>query len=471
MLLLAASLLFTDPLPLDMPRAEGYLVRERGVCRLEDRFNKLDLWVSQSVDGRWMDVDGRVFMLSHLDVLPPEGDAARSVATRKAYIAGRVRIDPRDKQAVRTAVAALSPVEVPEKEARPHQMPRGCKDLDYWQGTNRTAIVCAYLPERERVWRLAVWQLAEGDDYDECLKLFEEEFFKDGVRAAGGDLPPPVAKPSERELLRADAHHAVAAYPNWHVTDAESFAVLDALPDARNFVVTLTNDLAVLRRKCAEVLPPQVDGSNALCVARIYANRGDYLDALAASGLTNMAWSAAYWSPARRELVAHLPADGSRTTLRATIRHEAFHQYLSYATAMIPAAPWLNEGYAQYFENEEWQEGGSDWRTALDARPSAEELEQYAAMLPALLLMDYEEFYSGTDAQRRLKYALARSVATFLERGAPLVRFKPFARLKQDYVEALLETQDMRVSTLAAFKDKDLLEKFVAEWLKYWKER
>ena len=50
MLLLAASLLFTDPLPLDMPRAEGYLVRERGVCRLEDRFNKLDLWVSQSVD-------------------------------------------------------------------------------------------------------------------------------------------------------------------------------------------------------------------------------------------------------------------------------------------------------------------------------------------------------------------------------------------------------------------------------------
>lgn len=92
-------------------------------------------------------------------------------------------------------------------------------------------------------------------------------------------------------------------------------------------------------------------------------------------------------------------------------------------------------------------------------------------MLPALLLMDYEAFYSGTDAQRRLKYALARSVATFLERGAPLVRFKPFARLKQDYVEALLETQDMRVSTLAAFKDKDLLEKFVAEWLKYWKER
>ena len=115
MLLLAVSLLFTDPLPLDMPRAEGYLVRERGVCRLEDRFNKLDLWVSQSVAGRWMDVDGRVFMLSHLDVLPPEGDAARSVATRKAYVAGRVRIDPRDKQAVRTAVAALSPVEVPEK--------------------------------------------------------------------------------------------------------------------------------------------------------------------------------------------------------------------------------------------------------------------------------------------------------------------------------------------------------------------
>ena len=56
MLILAASLFFAHPTPLDMPRAEAYLVREGGVRRLEDRFNTLDLWTSRAVLGRWEDV-------------------------------------------------------------------------------------------------------------------------------------------------------------------------------------------------------------------------------------------------------------------------------------------------------------------------------------------------------------------------------------------------------------------------------
>lgn len=476
MLLVAASLLFTNPLPLDMPKAEAYLVREQGVYRLEDRFNKFDLWTSRSVDGRWADDDGRVFVLAHLDVLPPEGDAARSVATRQDYVAGRVKIDRRDLKAVRAAAAALSPINLAEKETRPHQQPRGFKDVDYWQGTNRSVIVCTYLPEKEKIWRLATWQLVDGDDYDACLEAFEKELFEDKEAKEKEEVRTKDKgreTRGERELLRADARHSVAAYENWRVTDAEEFSVLDALPASRDFIVALTNDMAVMRRQYAETLPTHIDGSNVLCVARIYANRDDYLDALAASGLTNMMWSAAYWSPERRELVAY-----SASPLLSTIRHEAFHQYLSYATAMIPTSPWLNEGYAEYFENGKLKmENGKcvvasgDWWEMLGEKPTIEDLERYSAMLPALLMMDYEEFYSGTDALRRLKYALARSVATFIEKGAPLVRFRPFEDLKKDYFTALFETKDMRRATAAAFKDKERTEKFVAEWLKYWKER
>ena len=53
MMLAILSLFFTDPAPLDMPRAEAYLVREKGALRLEDRFNRMELWVSQSLIGRW----------------------------------------------------------------------------------------------------------------------------------------------------------------------------------------------------------------------------------------------------------------------------------------------------------------------------------------------------------------------------------------------------------------------------------
>ena len=268
----------------------------------------------------------------------------------------------------------------------------------------------------------------------------------------------------ERESLRRDARHSVAAYDGWRASDADEFTVLDDLPANGSFVATLTNELAVFRRKYAAAVPTPIDGTNVLCVARIFADRDEYLDALEVDGKTNMAWSAAYWSPSRRELVAHLPSKGEEGLLQ-TFRHEAFHQYLSYATAMIPASPWLNEGYAQYFEDE----GSLDWE--LEEKPTPEDLERLSVGLPALFGMDYAEFYAGTDRERRMKYRLAWSVAVFIEKGMRDVRHDPFKTLKADYVDTLFETHDMLKATNAAFGDKERLQLFVCEWLRFWKER
>lgn len=223
----------------------------------------------------------------------------------------------------------------------------------------------------------------------------------------------------------------------------------------------LTNDFPVMRAKYAAALPSPLDGSNVLSVVRIYANRDEYLDALETDGLTNMAWSAAYWSPVRRELVAHLSANGE-AELKRTIRHEAFHQYISYAASMIAVSPWLNEGYAQYFEDDE----RADWGEGFEL--TDENLDRLETAVPGVLFMDYERFYGGSDFERRLKYKLAWSVVRFIEKGADDVRLKPFAGLKKRYMDTLLETRDMHKATSAAFKDADLLKKFVAEWKKFW---
>lgn len=405
MLLLAASLFLTEPLPLDMPHASSYLVTQGAERILEDRYNAFDLWVSQSVDGRWMDEEGRVFVVGHLDVLPPEGDSAKSLKTRVNYAETRVPIKKRNLRAVRAAVAKLSPVEIPEKETRPKQLPRGYKDVDYWHGTNTSAIVCAYLPEKSDLWRFVSWELAEGDDFAECLKLFEDKFLEVEAKKLPFSAPEKTKSvQTERDLLRRDARHAVAAYPAWHVTDGEDFVVLDDLP-TRDFAIAFTNELTALRKEFARAFPPEVNATNALAVARIYSNRNEYLEALEASGLTDMNWSAAYWSIARRELVA------SEADMK-TMRHEAFHQYLSYATAFREVEPYLNEGYAQYFEDTD----SLDWRLP-NGKPTAEELEKLSLLLPTLFRMSYEEFYAGSDDDRRLKYRLAWSVAVFLEKG------------------------------------------------------
>jgi hypothetical protein len=241
------------------------------------------------------------------------------------------------------------------------------------------------------------------------------------------------------------------------MTDATEFSIIDSLP-GRGFVDTLTNDFPVMRSKYAATVPSPLDGSNTLCVARIYSNREDYLEAAG----DDMQWSAAYWSPQRRELVAYLPQAGESELLK-TIRHEAFHQYLSYACSMISASPWFNEGYAQYFEDTE----DDSWKIEV----SGEDLNRLEDMIPAVVGMDYKEFYAGSDAERKLKYRLAWSIAFFIEKGAPKVRFRPFENLKKDYIEGLLETHDMRKATGAAFGSADKLKNFISEWKKFWLRR
>ena len=476
MLLLALSLFFTDPMPLDMPRAEAYLVREDGVSRLEDRFDRMDLWMTQAVIGRWSDEKDRSFLLSALDTCPPTIDRA-TVLTRAEYESRkirmkRVRANADFPAAFRDAVTLLSPCPVLPKPRTPRQMPRGYKEVYYWQDpTNYSDIVCTFLPEKTNTWFLASWKLAEGDDYPTQMAAFEDQFLRkdfsslvSGLKSSGGGRET-LGERRERELLRRDAHHSIAAYSNWHFTGAEEFAVLDDL-QSRGFVETLTNDFPVMRAKYAAAIPSPLDGSNVLSVVRIYASRDEYLDALEADGMTNMAWSAAYWSPQRRELVAHLSANGEQELLR-TIRHEAFHQYLSYATSMIPSSPWFNEGYAQYFEDEGLESlGGLE---GLGAR-SDEDIDKIATAIPGVLMMDYEQFYGGGDFERRFKYRLAWSVVRFIEKGADEVRLKPFEGLKKRYMEALIETRDMRQATSAAFRDADLLKKFIAEWKKFWKK-
>ena len=443
MLILAASLFFTNPVPLELPRAWG------------DKFSDNELALDQAVDGRWVDDELRIFMLINLAKESPTDNAGYS--TRMDFEQSRRAIDKRDKKTLREEIQRYVDFELPEKERRPRQLARGYDDIDYWQGTNRNVIACAYLKEKSSVWRLALWYLAEGDDYDEACEVFTKEFLEAHADKSIASVEK-LEKPSERELLRRDAHHSITNYPAWAWTDSEEFTVLDELGDVDYFRTALTNELKVYRQKYAETVPTGISVTNELALARIFSSRERYLEALATDGLTNITWTAAYWSPVRRELVAYLPEDGEKRLL-STIRHEAFHQYLSYATLFWPVSPWLNEGYAQYFEYSE-----------PDYFCDPADMPELAPLVAPVLMMDYDEFYAGTDLERRLKYRVAHSIVYFLEQGADKVRFKPFKNLKADYFKALLETHDMRLATSAAFKNSDTLKLFVKEWTKFWED-
>ena len=189
MLFLLASLFFTEPAPLDMPRAEAFLVQENDTLRLEDRYDKLDLWTSQTVIGRWTDDQGRQFVLAELAYKPPTVEVHASL-TREGYAAERIpmrRIRAAEKYPppFRRAVALLAPCALTEDEPRhSRQTPHGYRTVDYWQHpTNYTAVACTIRLEKSEKWYFAFWQLAEGDDYAERMQAFEDQFLRREFRA------------------------------------------------------------------------------------------------------------------------------------------------------------------------------------------------------------------------------------------------------------------------------------------------
>lgn len=478
MILLAASLFFVRPAPVEMPRAEAYLVREGERMMLEDRYDELDLWTSRSVVGRWSDDDGRQLLLARLEFAPPAG--APRLLTRTAYAANAVPLDPRREDLRDAAIACLSPVPPPEKPVRGENRLRGIRDAYYCHGTNLSHVVCAFRPEARNdeaqsdvLWYLAVWSLLPGDDRDRAIGLFERELLAEwaAIRRDTLKTEQPLFGPlrrrrpgdsaGEREELRRDTVHAVANYPEWRTFGAGGWEILDHSPADPAEAAALTNEFDRARAFFAATLPSRLDTSNTLAVVRIYRDRAEYLASLADNGVESMEWSAAYWNASRRELVAHYP-DGGLTELLRTLRHEAFHQYLAYAASMIETSPWFNEGYAQYCEAPD----DDSWGITVD-------LEEAAEAIPALLQLDYREFYAGGPEELRFKYRLAWSVCRFLEKGVELkgargMAFAPFRRLKLEYLEALLAWRDPRRATAAVLGDGDKLEKFIDEWRRYW---
>jgi len=450
--LLAVLLCFQHPDLLEMPRAEAYLVKDGSRSFLEDRFNRLDLWQSHVTEGCWYDDDGRYYLSAVLRETPPATDVD-GVLTREEY-AESVGVPEKDNdRQLLAALERLTDETISPDFEKFRRLPRGAKAVRFYRSTNDAELICAFLPEKNPLWRVLIASVLSEDDRGECVESLIADLLEPMLKEIRPETRSrrPAKRVRERELLRADARHSVAAYPEWRVTDSEEFTILDNLETSASFLVQVSNELSVARARFAAAMPSPLDASNTLAVARIFATRAEYAEVCG----YDMLWTAAYWNPLRRELVAYLPEGGGAELIR-TLRHESFHQYLSYATSMITVSPWFNEGYAQYFE---------------DVAPAKVEIpgeaKANAANVPSLLAMGYDEFYGGTEQERHYKYLLAKSIATFIELGAPKVFKKPFENLKRDYVRALLETKDHRKATSAAFGSPQNLELFVSEWTKY----
>ena len=469
--------------PLDMPRASAYLVTKNGEASLEDRFDSFDLWTTRTLRGRWRDSSGNRLFIARLDTVPSDAvlGAKRTRRSFRAMLEG-LALNPKNAAKRDEAAAAVSPIELGSVVRPRRSQRRNLKDLVAYATTDDHAIVCAFRPvDASRrgpgPWFLAALVASPDENMAEVRARFDEEFL-DRIsvpvavarRARACAVAELDEQATEEELLRADVRAQVANYDEWTSTDAADVTVLDNLPSdlRRSFVAALTNNLPRLRQAYAACVPSPLVGTNALAVVRVFRSREEYLGYVG----VEQKWTAAIWSPERRELVLYHTGEGAEKLL-ATVWHEAFHQYVAYAGSMIESSPWFNEGHAQLFEHSHFDQAGSlvfdrNERAFDYVRGNAVEL---AEALPSVMLMDYREFYAGDQATIAAKYHLAWSIVYFLEVGAPELRFRPYESLRADYMKALIETKSMHAATRKVLGDEKSRDAFVAAWRAFWREQ
>ena len=466
--------------PVSMPSATAFIVKDRKGNRLEDRFDVFELWRADALRGRWIDADGNCFSLCRIPrKVPDDGSETRTradfaVRYGKETPTGAAVLDSRDLDGLDEAVYLLAPVEVTERFAPRRSQRKNLSALWQYSSTNDNAYVYAFRPRvAGRV--KPDWYMVSlvSDDPEAAEKI--DQWLDDVVGLAAEEAVVPAPRKGTRtkkaalcetDLLAADYRRNVINYDDWHFASASNLVVVDnmAETDRRPFLTALTNRLPRLQAAYRAALPSPLITNSHIAAVRVFGSREEYLNYVG----WEMKWSAALWSPQHRELVLFYPPGGSETLLR-TVWHEALHQHLDYACSMIQTPPWFNEGHAELFEQTHFNMEGE---LVFDPNPDAVQAIQpnaavLAESLPALLDMDYPDFYAGSGAERQLKYQLAWSLAYFLQVGAPKVRFQPFKTLRMDLMAAVVRTQ-RRDEAMRRVLNGEMRKSLIEEWTAFW---
>jgi len=184
-------------------------------------------------------------------------------------------------------------------------------------------------------------------------------------------------------------------------------------------------------------------------------------------------WSIGCWMPSRRELCILSQGTDNKADKEQTamiIRHEAFHQFLFYASGGIEDAVWFNEGHACFFEAAEVSAqkrvvvGESQKKRSL-----MDNLDAAAQNIPVILDADHAKFYSGDAKQRQLNYATAWGLVYFLRCGTSSGKATAYAGILGNYRKALQESKSAQAATKRAFEDVDM-KAFQTAFLDFWRK-
>jgi hypothetical protein len=318
---------------------------------------------------------------------------------------------------------------------------------------------------------LAAWKSVWGEDgvgqfvvAKNGARYYVQFVFKENVKDTDAEKLLKVFEKSVSTNVRGGGN--ISSMKWWERNDPQ-YRFLTDLDKAKGgkFIDVAMKLMGAMRKSYEFYVPPQK--AVGVSTVRVFKTTDGYRDYLTSTGADEL-WSFGLWDPSREELLicAEDPALAPEV-----MRHEAFHQYLFYATGNGRHARWFDEGHAAFFEGIQHHAAKNTVKivdSGRRARETAENPERVAAHIPRILKMNRDQFYSG---DLHLNYRTAWALVYFLEKGAYAAdEFEPYRGICAKYLTLTAGGTDAASATAQAWSAvaaRDVSADFLKFWTKY----
>ncbi len=479
-----------DPEPLPQPKVYTYTFTQGTESLRKDLFDGRELWYGAQHAGQWCDESGNTFIIGRVLQKLPVFDTGRMKHIPREEVTKALsepinQIDPEKNDDLLNWVKAFTGEDAQELEPLKVSGMGLAQALFVKVSSETSSLVYLFrvktrLPNgtaTKSAWYAAILKIADKTPSSKVRKDFESSFLPAVTAAgrstlfAGGSLQPKstggLGKPAfPPHPSRDAAKKSIENSKGWWFAETAEYVFLSDIRSStgKKIVTDLQKELPQFRAACEKMIPPS-EAISEVSVVRIFEERADYQKYVG----KEQEWSAGLWWPAQRELVICSQEKELEKTMQI-IRHEAFHQYLFYASGMKEHAAWFNEGHATFLEEAKPLRTGKglDIPESVRIKYVVEHLDLVAMNLDKVLGSSYQTFYSGSQEERSLNYSTACALVYFLRKGVPTSKMTPYTKILETYQAALLETGNGSTATQRAFQDIDRT-KFKADFIKFWK--
>ena len=440
------------------PKSQRWGFRRGDRSWSETHYAVRDIWLAHERGAEWKDRKGNRFILAKPTAFCPALDrehAKKEDIDAAMDESGEAFKDPTDETLTRWAgefsgkelgVDALVSDEVPSLAS---------VRLVNFGSDSRCA---AFFKVASGSWYYAQFDLAQAakpKERETLLRQFLKGVVVDKAKAMGG---------------------GIVMEGRWMTVDVPGYRFKTDLSRSQGqaFIKNAGRLMEAMQAAYKRYVPPQKDLG--VSTVRVFATRDGYNEYMKGATGESGDSTIGLWSPSHEELLILDMGNSARNETLKTMRHEAFHQYLFYATGSGRHAMWFNEGHACFFENVSYDAKKNYvriWDDPKDRRPAAvaRDPERYARLAKEILLLPREDFYGGTLQEVNDRYSAAWAIVYFLEKGAPSFKeFSDYAGVLPAYLAAMKDGKSAQEATRIAWKGV-AQRNFVDDFVKFWNKR